>query len=244
MDPYNWECPHCRHKVTITANRHSGARHDCPLAGAEGPQGLYSIFVTCPNPECEKKTIVATLYPIEERKVDGVRRWVTCGAPIQTWHLVPDSTARLWPDFVPQAIREDYKEACGIRDLSPKASATLSRRALQGILRDFFKAKSKSGRLIEEIKEVQSQMDKDLWEAIDGARSVGNIGAHMEKDIDLIIDVDPNEAQIMIELVETVIDETYMRREERRRRLAGMTALAAAKAAQKALPPLGPADPA
>ena len=44
-------------------------------------------------------------------------------------------------------------------------------------------------------------------EAIDHARKIGNIGAHMEKDINLIIDIDPEEAQILIELVENLFDE-------------------------------------
>lgn len=33
-------------------------------------------------------------------------------------------------------------------------------------------------------------------------REIGNIGAHMEADINVIIDVDPDEAQILIDLVE------------------------------------------
>ena len=32
-----------------------------------------------------------------------------------------------------------------------------------------------------------------MWQAIDAVRSIGNIGAHMEKDINLIVDVDPEE---------------------------------------------------
>lgn len=54
------------------------------------------------------------------------------------WHLIPPSGAKAFPDFVPAAIRADYEEACLIVDLSPKASATLSRRALQGMIRDFW----------------------------------------------------------------------------------------------------------
>ena len=32
-------------------------------------------------------------------------------------------------------------------------------------------------------------------------RKVGNIGAHMEKDINVIVDVDPDEAQHLIGLI-------------------------------------------
>ena len=128
---------------------------------------------------------------------------------------------------MPQAIRADYTEACLVRDLSPKSAATLARRALQGILRDFFGAKP--GRLVDEIDSLSDQIEPDLLNAIHGVRRVGNIGAHMESDISLIVDVDPSEAQLLIELVETMIEETYVRRDERRRRIERVTALATAK---------------
>jgi hypothetical protein len=41
-------------------------------------------------------------------------------------------------------------------------------------------------------------------EAIDIVRNIGNIGAHMEADINVIVDVDPDEAQTLIELIETL----------------------------------------
>jgi len=39
----------------------------------------------------------------------------------------------------------------------------------------------------------------DSIEAIDYVRQIGNIGAHMEKDIDQVIPVEPDEAQLLIE---------------------------------------------
>jgi hypothetical protein len=140
------------------------------------------------------------------------------------------------PEFVPAPIREDYEEACLIRDLSPKSAATLARRSLQGILRDFYKAKP--GRLLDEIKALADSMDPELLEAIHGVRKVGNIGAHLEADINVIVDVDPDEAKLLIELVETMIEETYVRREQRRIRLQHVKILADEKEQQrKAQPP-------
>jgi Domain of unknown function (DUF4145) len=51
----------------------------------------------------------------------------------KSWTLLPPSSAKPQPDCIPQPIRDDYYEACSIRDLSPKASATIIRRCLQGI---------------------------------------------------------------------------------------------------------------
>jgi hypothetical protein len=72
-------------------------------------------------------------------------------------------------------------------------------------------------------------MEPELWDAIDGVRKIGNIGAHMEADINQIVEVDPDEAQLLLELVETMIEETYVRRAERQTRLAKVKALATEK---------------
>ncbi len=153
------------------------------------------------------------------------------GSLIQSWQLLPESEAKVLPDYIPQSIQQDYYEACRIRDLSPKASATLARRCLQGMIRDFWgitKAKLK-----DEINELEDKVDSDIWTSIDAVRSVGNIGAHMEKDINIIIDVDPGEAQLLIGLIEQLVDDWYVARESRRKRTEELKKLAAAKEAQK-----------
>jgi hypothetical protein len=111
------------------------------------------------------------------------------GKVFEEWLLRPSSLALVFPDYVPAPIRQDYEEACKIRNLSPKASATLSRRCLQGIIRDFKGIVKK--RLVDEIDALRDEVDPDTWAAIDAVRQIGNIGAHMEKDINEIIDVEP-----------------------------------------------------
>ena len=55
----------------------------------------------------------------------------------------------------------------------------------------------------------------------------------MEKDIGLIIDIDSEEAQLLIELIETLFDEWYIARKQRTDRLASIAALRASKEAMK-----------
>jgi hypothetical protein len=232
IKPFNWRCPHCDHDVTITEDVFSGDVHRLWRPNAEGQIALLSRFLICPNKECRKPTLNVALRRYESLP-NGDDRYV--GDPILDMRLVPFGKARPFPDFVPQPIREDYEEACLIRDLSAKSAATLSRRALQGILRDFYKVKP--GRLVDEINALENTMEPELFDAIHGVRKVGNIGAHMEADINVIVDVDPNEAQLLIELVETMIEETYVRREQRRNRLQKVAALADTKEqARRALP--------
>jgi hypothetical protein len=134
MDPFNWQCPHCQHKVTITVSRYSVDTHILTIENASGRRALRSEFVVCPNPECRKFTLIACLF---EQDFKGGEGYANKHPPLEIWELVPASSARSWPDYVPEAVRADYLEACLIRNLSPKSAATLARRCLQGILRDF-----------------------------------------------------------------------------------------------------------
>ena len=93
-------------------------------------------FIHCPNPKCKKVTIAAALY---SGMVNQTTHTIDkIGNMREAWRLVPASKAKVFPDYIPVAIRDDYTEACAIKDLSPKASATLARRALQGMIRDFW----------------------------------------------------------------------------------------------------------
>lgn len=157
---------------------------------------------------------------------------------------VPPSSAKPQPDYIPQPIRDDYNEACAIRDLSPKASATIIRRCLQGMIRDFCGIAKK--RLVDEIDELRARVhdgraphgvQADTVEAIDQVRGIGNIGAHMEADINVIVDVDPDEAQILVELVELLFAEWYVARETRTQRLAKLKLIVDEKVRQRQLPP-------
>jgi hypothetical protein len=100
-----------------------------------------------------KGILLAASYGEADIKNDN---WAM-GKKIHRWPLLPESSAKPLPDFIPQALREDYSQACRIRDLSPKASATLSRRVLQGMIRDFCGIARK--RLVDEIRELRRQVD-------------------------------------------------------------------------------------
>ena len=154
--------------------------------------------------------------------------------PIFSWNLLPESEAKPFPDYIPRQLRADYAEACLIRNKSPKASATLSRRCLQGMIRDFWGITK--ARLVDEIDELKLKLDSGTWNAIDSVRHVGNIGAHMEKDVNLIIDVDPDEAGLLIWLNETLFEEWYVARHDRDEKMNALAKLATDKKGMKTAP--------
>ncbi len=226
----HWKCPTCGHAATIREQDYtSGAVGLRPRYGKDekGYAGISYSYVRCPNAECKSfELIVRHVNMIyNTRGEDGV------GGVISSWRFFPRSKAQVFPDYVPQGVKDDYEEASLIVELSPKASATLSRRCLQGILRDFWKVKP--GRLVDEIAEIQSRCDPLTWSAIDAVRKVGNIGAHMEADVNVIVDVEPGEADLLIKLIETVVRDWYVAMEERKKQLSAVVALAARKEAEK-----------
>ncbi|WP_342622665.1 DUF4145 domain-containing protein [Pseudomonas alkylphenolica] len=224
MAGMNWQCPYCRHNATIGPANRSINAHYFDHGNYVGEHlGLVAYVTVCPNMECKQIVVDVDLY---NTKITSNGRTIV-GGPMQKWKLLPASDAIAFPEYVPQAIRQDYEEACKIKNLSPKASATLARRCLQGIIRDFKGIVKK--RLVDEIEALRDQVDPDTWDAIDAVRQIGNIGAHMEKDIDVIIDVDPEEAQLLIELIETLIKDWYIARHKRQQHLEKIKAAAASK---------------
>jgi hypothetical protein len=226
----SWRCPYCEQIATIVESNISGNYHAFDSPDKKTTLVLETSVIRCPNVGgCGEYTLDAALYPA---KWNGARHIPdkTHGAIMQ-WKLRPSSSAMTLPEYIPKAVRSDYEEACLISDLSPKASATLSRRCLQGMIRDFYKVKEKN--LYLEVQGIKDKVDPTTWQAIDAVRNIGNIGAHMEADIDLIVDVDPGEAVLLIGLIETLINEWYVHRHQRAQRMNKIVAVAAAKKAEK-----------
>ncbi len=225
---FSWKCPYCGHNATIGDANSSAQFHGFEHGNKDGSRGIVTQVVVCPNPECKEYVISACLTSARKDGYDRLHRGTTT---FERWALKPKSRARPLPDYIPKPIVDDYEEACAIRDLSPKASATLSRRCLQGMIRDFFGVSK--GSLAKEIESIEDKVDSVTWQSIDAVRKIGNIGAHMEKDINIVVDVEPNEAQILIDLVESLIDDWYVARHERAKRHSAIQAIAAEKTAAK-----------
>jgi Domain of unknown function (DUF4145) len=227
-----WMCPYCNQIATITTNDVSNNTHRFQLRNKEKCELQLQTYVTvCPNDRCREYVITASLFKTKLGGTSSNPHWDRIEDSAQTWLLRPKSKAKPFPEYIPLPLLKDYEEACLILNDSPKASATLSRRCLQGIIRDFWGISK--DRLIDEIKELKGKVDGSTWKAIDAVRSIGNIGAHMEKDINLIVDVDPGEAEILIRLLETLFKDWYVNRYEREEHMQEIIAVAQSKADQK-----------
>lgn len=242
-DGSNWECPYCRKaQVVLSARRSRTVQRIWNDASEHGKTAYVIDTVACANNECQK---LSFWLSIQSTRHSQSSAGFQCTGTLFEWQLLPESSAKALPEFIPNPLREDYYESCRIRDLSPKASATLARRCLQGMIRDFCGIVRK--RLVDEIRDLRKATDAgsaprgvqpDTIDAIDHVRSIGNIGAHMEADIDVIVEVDPDEAQRLIELLELLFDEWYVARHARAEKLAAIGVIALEKAQAKLPPPI------
>lgn len=108
---------------------------------------------------------------------------------------------------VPDQYAQDYKEACLVLADSPKASAALSRRCLQNILRAIPKVKPSD--LSKEIDEIlnSKQLPSHLADAIDAIRVLGNFAAHPMKSTNTgaIVEVEEGESEWLLDVLEGLL---------------------------------------
>jgi len=224
----SWVCAHCGVAAIL--------KHDDFISSGIRLKSVGKYYshtvrgVTCPNPECMRSSVILITEELgnfagQLLAIDGTKKITSIIPSEQTVR------AKDYPTYIPSVVLNDYQEACAIATLSPKASATLARRCLQGMIRDFWNVKADN--LFKEIQAIEDKVDPLVWDGIDSIRKVGNIGAHMEKDINLIIDVNPDEANLLIEMIEMLIEEWYIARHNKQQKLQRIKEIAEEKAQAK-----------
>jgi len=184
-----FKCPHCLIMFHDTWNRG-------PLFNsATDRDKIWGLEHTlCPN--CSR----AILFLMQNMPGQGISRYQ------MVWPKAP-SRAPL-PKEVPDPYAKDYREAAAVLNDSANASAALSRRCLQFILRE--KAGTKSRDLFDQIQEVidKNNLPSHLNRAIDGVRAIGNFGAHPMKSTNTgeILDAEPGEAEWLLDTLESLFD--------------------------------------
>lgn len=194
-------CPHCLHSF-----------HDDP---SELSSGIISYKNTTWNfdyqecPECGKLIGRILIWENRIKKILMVYPKKNMRKPL--------------PSFIDKTFLEDYNEACSVIDESPKASAALSRRCLQNILREKATIKrfdTKNGKYVAEkvtqsdlFKEIQQVLDmgnlpSNISDGLDAIRVIGNFAAHPIKSTNTgeIVDVETGEAEWNLEILESLFD--------------------------------------
>jgi hypothetical protein len=128
--------------------------------------------------------------------------------PTHEFLAFPKQNSRPIPAEVTAPYREDFEEACAVLPISPKASAALSRRLLQAILRD--KAATTKKDLYDQIEEVltSGKLPSHISGGLHAVRHIGNFAAHTMKSTatGVILDVEPGEAEWNLDVLESLFD--------------------------------------
>lgn len=211
-------CPFCGHAQAFDnsyTRQNNGFYADDYMVPPEFSESSFSVYtLRCNNVACRRIAVTA-INRISGKQID----------------LVPQVVMRCYPDYIPEQIRRDYTEANLILEASPKAAATLLRRCLQGMIRDFWNTKKEN--LFAEITAIKDKVTPPQWKALDGLRKIGNIGAHMEQDVNLIIDIDADEAKKLLRLIEMLLEKWYIARHDEEALCVDISAIADEKALQR-----------
>jgi len=191
------KCPHC------TVEIHAAVQWEYIGDDKDGDWAIERY--ECPNPECSK----LILYLVLGEAIHGPGSFRGVKSAKKRVMIYPKGSNR--PPVsseVPSMLADDYAEACLVLPDSPKASAALSRRCLQNLLRE--KAGVKHTNLADEIQQVidSGTLPTHLVDVIDAIRNVGNFAAHPIKSQKTgeILPVEPQEAEWNLDVLEALFD--------------------------------------
>ena len=200
------QCPHCS-----IAFRDEWDRRPIKYDNMRD-SNWYCITTMCP--ECHNPSIKIGELPSSTgiEILDGVRKALVK----DRWVYPTSRRGRRFGDEVPDEFKTDYLEACGTLLISPRSSATMSRRIVEAVLR---RQGYRGSSLQDRIEAVRNEPNPDkklpvvLSRIIDAVREFGNFSAHEKKNLTTlqIVEVEPGEADLCLEIVEALFEHYYVR---------------------------------
>lgn len=167
----------------------------------------------CPRPQCQEATIVYRLEKFYIAEFGGQDEPELLDERV----IFPLNSSRPnLPDEVPSALRDIYREAASIENLSPNGSAFLARRILEQSLREHLsKPRGKLMNLIEEFI-TEHTASETLLQLMHDVREFGNIAGHPAQDQQgEWTTVEAAEASYTLDLVAELLDHIYVRPKRR-----------------------------
>ncbi len=216
----SFSCPHCQvysvMKLDTAVKRFNLDEYEIIARATENL--LFDFICSCPN--CKSTIFVQAMAQInvtDDTEIDE-----NSGGQIIA--IYPYRKNFPIASEVPEKYANDFSEAQIVLDLSPKASAALSRRILQNVIREEFKIRHRD--LAKEIDDFIALpgLPSYLTDAVDAIRNIGNFAAHPLKNTSTgeVVDVEPGEAEWLIEVLNSLFDFKFIqpkRLEERKNKL-------------------------
>jgi len=179
-------CPHCGVYASITIDKF-----------IERDSWKFDIIGSCVH--CEKTVFVQSEYVYDKGEMEIIS-------------IYPQKLPPVIPQEIDTAYHDDYRQAMLICELSPKASAALSRRILQMVLHKEYQINDTN--LYEALKKFKQKIDIPSYIKIniDAVRHIGNMAVHpIENSVGTIIDIDTGDADWLLLILEDLFEFTFIR---------------------------------
>jgi hypothetical protein len=206
------ECPHCGVTYDFASSMKDRATQ------IEDARGRWFVQATkCPN--CDNFRITISCVELKKGKTGTltnrgpvVGTVLTEGKRKYQRVVYPFPAQKPLPKEAPDYIRRDYDDAVATLEISARVSAACSRRCMQTIIRQHFGITKRT--LHDEIEELEknSTLPTQVVEALHMVREFGNFGAHpIQGNTGEIVDIESGEAKFMLELLDLLIDQAFVR---------------------------------
>jgi hypothetical protein len=198
----NIDCPHCHRAITLNTNE--------AVVYVSNPNA-YQLRHTVLGGDCPSCGKPVLYYRPEQESHNGLRPVWTKQGVYNIWPMSRQG-APVSP-HVPKAIATSFIQARAVLQQSPMASAALSRRCLQHVIRDCFQITKH--RLVDEISELSNrpEIPSGFVAMLQAVRKYGNFAAHpaTESATGEIVEVESGEAEWLLEILEELLDIAYVK---------------------------------
>jgi len=209
------KCPHCNKEIHLVFEEYATCVYKYSEPLGDEITGYEISHGFCPS--CNNLIVLMYdgLYKLGQEGEFIVNK---CNEEL----IYPKGYLRPVEPEVPDSYATEYRESAAVKNLSAKASAAISRRILQTLLRDECKIKpSGLAKEIDDFLEKQG-IPSYLSDAVDAIRNVGNFAAHPLKDSNTgeIVDVEDGEADWLLDVLDAMFDYLFVqpKRLEKRRK--------------------------
>lgn len=201
------KCPHCATTVFIYWNQVTFLE---PTPEDSYDNGGYTIqYGYCP--ECGK-LVIQLQHGIQSGR-SGINEYWIDQIDYEDIIYPRYSAGRNLDQYVPERYAQLFRESEEVNNISPRASATLSRYLLQMLLHEELHIQKRN--LEDEIKELEngSNIPTKLVTMLQVMRRVANFGAHPKKSTNSneIVEVEAGESAVMLDLLEEVFDYIFVK---------------------------------
>ena len=217
------DCPYCGIAFHDSWDERAFRESETPETNEDGiPLKIRWLVTSTKCPSCKNITINIIKQFVAMNNNQFVKENII--------RVYPQNNFRIpTPVEIVGNIKNDYEEACNVLHISHKASAALSRRCLQAILREQgYNQKDLALQIEALLKEPDptKSIPSSLRQTVDVIRNFGNFSAHQMPDKASleIIPVDEGEAEWCLDILDEMFDHYYVKPKQAADRKAALDA--------------------